>query len=242
MGMAPIWAHQSQVGKEAVQREIEATGQARVIVLKPRQAGVTEYANGVMCWRTFFVPGAYTVSVAQAPDVAAHIQRKVMIAHRSLPWWMRASIKYHTKGEYIEFGRDREGDVGDPGLGSVFVTTHSQRASGIAIGRTVRNLHMCLSASNLVIDEHGYHKSIANVRAGDIVRTPSGTAKVTAHTSRLASSVYPGADMGYRITPWCGTPFIIEGTGNHQLKCVQLKHLYKNAETRGRICFWGWYR
>ena len=139
--MAPLFDHQMMV-ENALEKELKANGQARIIVLKPRQAGITEYSSGVMVWRTFFVPHAYTVSIAQAPDVAAHIQRKINIGYDHMPWWMRPERQYHSRGEYLEFNRkDQTNRSIDPGLGSVFVTTHAQRTTGIAIGRTVRSAH-----------------------------------------------------------------------------------------------------
>lgn len=142
MGMDPLWDHQWMV-EQAIQDQRDVTGQSWVIVLKPRQAGVSEYANGVMCHNTFFTPHAYTMTVAQDLKVAAHMQRKVNIAWTYLPWWMRPERQYHEKGEYLEFGRsDVATSLIDPGLGSVFVTTHAQRASGVAIGRTIRFLHL----------------------------------------------------------------------------------------------------
>lgn len=136
-----LWDHQWQV-EEAIRKEREATGQSRVIVLKPRQAGITEYSTAVMCHQTWFVPHSYTISVAQAPDVAGHIQRKINLAVDNLPWWMRPERLYHNKGEYLEFQRKDEMErSNNPGLGSVFVTTHAARESGVAIGRTIRNFH-----------------------------------------------------------------------------------------------------
>jgi hypothetical protein len=138
----PLYDHQQMI-EDALVRNLRLDGQSRIITLKPRQSGLTEYCTGVMCWRTFFVPHAYTISVAQAPDVAAHIQRKVSISWDHLPWWMRPERQYHTKGEFMEYGRkDISVRTIDPGLGSVFVTTHAQRETGVAIGRTVRSLHM----------------------------------------------------------------------------------------------------
>lgn len=137
----PLYDHQWIVESE-LRRLIQEDGQAKIIVLKPRQSGLTEYCTGVMCWRTFFLPHAYTISVAQAPDVAAHIQRKVTLSYTSLPWWMAAERLYHSRGEFMEFGRkDLSSRSTDPGLGSVFITTHSQRTTGVAIGRTVRSAH-----------------------------------------------------------------------------------------------------
>jgi hypothetical protein len=129
--------------ENALVKNLELDGQSRILVQKPRQAGITEYCNAVMCWRTFLVEHAYTMSVAQDPGVAAHVQRKIIIAHTNLPWWMRPEIIYQTKGEFLELGRkDVASKSTDPGLGSVFVTTHAQRSTGAAIGRTVRSLHM----------------------------------------------------------------------------------------------------
>lgn len=137
----PLYDHQLQV-EETLVFLIERDGRAYIIVLKPRQSGLTEYCTGVMCWRTFFLPHAYTISVAQAPDVAAHIQRKVTLSYNSLPFWMQSEQIYRTKGEYMEFGRKDIGRSTDPGLGSVFITTHAQRTTGVAIGRTVRSSHL----------------------------------------------------------------------------------------------------
>jgi hypothetical protein len=142
MCMNPLFDLQWLV-ENAIQKERAKTGQSKVVVLKPRQAGVTEYATGVMDHCTFFTPNSYTMSVAQDPDVAAHVQRKVSITYNALPWWMRPEIQYRAKGEYLEFNRKNFSDrTTDPGLGSVFVTTHAQRNTGAAIGRTIRNLHM----------------------------------------------------------------------------------------------------
>ena len=130
------------VMEEAIEKDRQAKGWSKNIILKGRQTGGTEYANGVMCWCTFFTPYAYTMTVAQAPDTVSHIQRKVDIAWKSLPWWMQPEKKYNTKGEYLEFGRAKASTTEDAGLESVFVTTHAQRSSGVAIGRSVRFLHL----------------------------------------------------------------------------------------------------
>jgi hypothetical protein len=141
MGMYPIWDLQWLI-EEAIQKEREATGQCKVIVLKPRQSGGTEFSTATMSWCTFFTPHAYTLTVAQDPDVAMLVQNKITFAWHSLPWWLRPEIKYHNHGEYLEFQRGNSTvRQRDPGMGSIFVTTHAQRMSGVAIGRTVRFFH-----------------------------------------------------------------------------------------------------
>lgn len=137
----PIWDLQYLI-EEAIVKEKDRTGQAKVIVLKPRQSGGTEYSTGVMCHATFFTPNAFSLVVAQNPEVAGHVQRKINTSWDFLPWWLRPERQYHSKGEYLEFQRkDQISRQANPGLGSVFVTTHAQRESGVAIGRTVRFFH-----------------------------------------------------------------------------------------------------
>jgi len=140
-GMYPLYTHQHMI-EEAIQKERARTGQCKIIVLKPRQSGGTEFANGVMCHCTFFTPQAYTLCVAQSAETAAHVQRKVNIAWDFLPWWLRPERMYHSKGEYLEFQRKDEYERQlNPGLGSVFVTTHAERSAGVAIGKTIRFFH-----------------------------------------------------------------------------------------------------
>jgi hypothetical protein len=138
----PFWDSQARV--DEVISELRAKqGWSKVLVLKYRQAGLSEYATGVMCHSTFFTPHAYTIAVAQNPAVAAHLQRKANISYDYLPWWLRPERQYHNKGEYLEFNRkDESSRSSDPGLGSVFLTTHAQAEGGVAIGRTCRNLMM----------------------------------------------------------------------------------------------------
>lgn len=136
----PFRDHQNMV-EETLVKLIEHDGQARIIILKERQSGMTEYCCGVMCWRTFFLPDAFTVTVAQDPGTSAAAQRKIVLAHTSLPWWLKPELMYFTKGEYIELGRKDAARSVDPGLGSVFSNTHAMKGQGVAIGRTVRSLH-----------------------------------------------------------------------------------------------------
>lgn len=137
----PLYAHQ-EIVEEALTACIARDGWAYIIILKPRQSGMTEYCNGVICWRTFFLPHATSISVAQDPRRASHIQRKITIAYRHLPWWLQSEQLYGTKGDYIELGRKSGDDLGDAGLGSVFITTHAQTTSGTAIGLTIRTAHL----------------------------------------------------------------------------------------------------
>lgn len=220
----PLYSHQEMV-EEALTKLFQEEGQARVIIDKPRQSGITEYCNGVICWRTFPVPHAYTMSVAQAPDVAAHIQRKMMISYQHLPWWIRPELRYITKGEFLEFGRkDMATGMTDPGLGSVMVTTHAQRTSGAAIGRTVRTLHGCLTENNKIIDSTGMAVSIANALCESSVVDGTGKpAKVTAFSKRMAKDIYPGAENGYLISPWCSPGLPLEGTGNHKVLACDIR-------------------
>jgi hypothetical protein len=136
----PFRDHQWQV-EEMLTRTLQEDGEARIIILKERQSGMTEYCCGVMCWRTFFIPDAFTVTVAQDPDTSSAAQRKIVLAYNSLPWWLRPELMYFTKGSYMELGRKDAARAVDQGMGSVFANTHAMKQQGVAIGRTVRSLH-----------------------------------------------------------------------------------------------------
>lgn len=140
--MAPLYDLQWMI-EEVLQRKLAEEGRAYLVILKPRQSGGTEYCNGVMCWRTFFLPNSFTLTVAQKPNNAAWVQRKVNLAYDNLPWWMRPERQYHNRGEYLEFNRkDESRRIADPGLGTILVTTHAGETGGVGIGKTIRSLHM----------------------------------------------------------------------------------------------------
>lgn len=146
-GMYPLWDQQWIIENAiAAERErtfkLDGVSHSQHIVLKPRQTGGTEFANGVMCWCAFFTPQGYTLTVAQDLDRASWIQRKVNTAWFHLPWWLQPERQYHTKGEHLEFQRKDESQRQvNPGLGSVFVTTHAEKGAGVAIGKTIRFFH-----------------------------------------------------------------------------------------------------
>ncbi len=128
---------------ECLQRCLDRDGRAFIVILKSRQSGGTEYCNAVMCWRTFFLPNSFTLTIAQNPKTVSWVQRKVNVAYDYLPWWMRIERQYFSKGEYVEFNRkDESRRSTDPGLGTIMVTTHVGEAGGVAIGKSVRSLHM----------------------------------------------------------------------------------------------------
>ena len=140
--MNPLFDLQLMV-EDAISTSVAENGRSFLVILKPRQSGITEYSNGVMCWRTFFLPNAFTLTVAQDPPTAAWVQRKVNVAYDRLPWWMRPERMYHNRGEYLEFGRkDETMRSSDPGLGTILVTTHAMRDTGVAIGKSIRSLHL----------------------------------------------------------------------------------------------------
>lgn len=140
--MNPLFDLQLMV-EEAIRVSIAETGQSYLVILKPRQSGITEYSNGVMCWRTFFLPNAFTLTVAQDPPTASWVQRKVNIAYDHLPYWLQVERQYFTKGEHMEFGRkDQLSRSSNPGLGTILVTTHALRDTGVAIGKSIRSLHL----------------------------------------------------------------------------------------------------
>ena len=138
----PFWDHQ-EILFEAMQEEWEANGYCKVIVLKPRQTGISVWTAASMFHRTIFMPHTFTMIIAQNIDTSAHLYKMSLNAYDLLPWWLRPEYLYKTKHGAIEFQRTDEKLRGiDPGLGSVIQVSPANQTSGVAIGRSIRNLHM----------------------------------------------------------------------------------------------------
>lgn len=137
----PFWEHQ-EIVYEALEREYKRTGQALLIVLKPRQAGLTTWSGGIVFHCTIFIPHAFTLSMAQDSRVSLEIYNRLLYAYNNLPWWMRPEFASKQQGFQVVFQRSDEERIGtDPGLGSTLLISDAQKGTGIAIGRTVRFLH-----------------------------------------------------------------------------------------------------
>jgi len=137
----PFWDHQ-EIVYEAITIEWDENGFAKVIVVKPRQAGLSEFSVALMFHATIFTPNSFTMTVAQDGDTSEQLYRKATFAYENLPWWMQPEVKYKERGSYMEFmgASEKEGTI-NPGLASAFQMTHSQKNTGIAIGRTLSNAH-----------------------------------------------------------------------------------------------------
>src|ERR1700723_3291931 len=139
--LCPFWDHQ-EIVYEAIQEEWAAHDYCKIIVLKPRQTGISVWTAASMFHRTIFTPHSFTMIIANDIDTSGHLYKFSLDAYANLPWWMRPEYMYKTKTGSIEFQRtdERERTV-DPGLGSTIQVSPANKTTGIAIGRTIRNLH-----------------------------------------------------------------------------------------------------
>lgn len=137
----PWWDHQEMVYEAAVE-EFDENGFCKLIVLKPRQTGLTVWTSAAMFHRTIFNAHTFTMIVAQNPITSGAIHAMCINAYKALPWWLRPESQYETKGDAIVFQRKDDMErLTNPGLNSTIQTSHAQKMSGIAIGRSIRNLH-----------------------------------------------------------------------------------------------------
>ena len=137
----PFWDHQ-EIVYEAMQEEWAEKGCCKVIVLKPRQTGISVWTAATMFHRTITTPHCFTMIVAQNDKTSEHIYKLSLNAYANLPWWLRPEYMYKTKTGAIEFQRaDEKERMVDPGLGSILQVSAATQMSGVAIGRTIRCLH-----------------------------------------------------------------------------------------------------
>ena len=138
----PFWDHQEMV-YEAMQEEWEEKDECNLIILKPRQTGVSVWTAAAMFHQTIFYPHMFTMVIAQDIRTNTHLYNMCLNAYYLLPWWLRPEYIYKTKTGAIEFQRADEKLRGlDPGLGSMIQVSPANQISGVAIGRSITNLHM----------------------------------------------------------------------------------------------------
>ena len=136
----PFWDHQELI-YEAVESDWKTEGCVRRIILKPRQAGSTTWNGALIFHDTIFVPNSYTLAMAQDTRVSGEIFERMMDAYHNLPWWLKPEILSKQRGMHVIFQRADEGMRNiDPGLGSTLLVSDSQKSTGVAIGRTIKNL------------------------------------------------------------------------------------------------------
>jgi len=137
----PFWDHQ-EIVYEAIQEEWRDKGCCKIIVLKPRQTGISVWTAASMLHRTITTPHCFTMIVAQNDDTSEYIYQMSLNAYANLPWWLRPEWMYKTKNGGIEFQRkDEKQRMTDPGLGSGLQVSAATKTSGVAIGRSIRALH-----------------------------------------------------------------------------------------------------
>lgn len=137
----PFWDHQ-EILYEAIQEEWASNICCKIIVLKPRQTGISVWTAASMFHRTIFNPHNFTMIVAQDGDTSGHLFKMSIDAYTYLPWWMKPEYMYKTKDGEIVFQREDEAERAvNPGLGSAIHVSPANKTSGVAIGRTIKNLH-----------------------------------------------------------------------------------------------------
>lgn len=137
----PYWTHQEIVW-DALVKSLAEKGCARLVVLKPRQAGLTTWTGGITFHSTIFVPHAFSLTMAQDQRVSLEIYNRLLDAYNMLPWWLRPEFASKQQGLHVIFQRlDEKRRVTDPGLGSTLIVSDAQKSTGIAIGRTIRFAH-----------------------------------------------------------------------------------------------------
>lgn len=136
------WFEYQEILYEAMQEEWEEHGYCKIIALKPRQSGISTWTAAAMFHRTIFMPHSYSMIVGQNGDTSEHLYNMSINAYHSLPWWMKPEYMYKTKGEEIVFQREDEMVRSvNPGLGSILRCSNAMKMAGVAIGRSLRNLH-----------------------------------------------------------------------------------------------------
>lgn len=216
-GLYPLFDSQEILYDEY--RKLEKDhGRVRALVLKARQMGSTTYNAAEFFHKTIFSEHINAMIVAQDEDMSQYIMGMYESALDFIPWWMRPRLKARETGSKINFDeRDDALRMSKPGLKTWIYADNARKPTGVGRGKSLNRALLCLSESNLLLLKNGLTKSISDAQTGDEVLIENGFSRVVGIAKREASSVYPGAELGYRITPACNRALPIDGTGNHTL-------------------------
>jgi hypothetical protein len=136
------WFEYQEILYEAIEEELAANGQCKIIVVKPRQSGISTWTAAAVFHRTITMPHSYSMIVGQNGDTSEHLYNMSINAYHALPWWIRPEFLYKTKGDEIVFQREDDAERSvNPGLGSILKCSNAMKMSGVAIGRSLRSLH-----------------------------------------------------------------------------------------------------
>lgn len=134
----PFWDSQEIFYTEVITLILQGKP-VKVLVLKARQLGMSELAEGIIFWRTIFNETITTLIVAQDVEQADYLFTKSMRAYENLPWWLKPEKRYGSKGRYLVL------DANSPerkGLGSEIIVAAANKTAGAAIGKTIRCAHL----------------------------------------------------------------------------------------------------
>ncbi len=124
------WPHLEQLV-----RDFEAN--RMVIVLKPKQVGISFILAFYDLWKALTVPGWNSIIISSGQDEAADLLEKCKFAYLNLPKWLQSSIPFNAWSKT---------EISFPSMGSKIVAEASTEKAGV--GKT---------CSLVVIDEWDFH-------------------------------------------------------------------------------------
>lgn len=134
----PFWDSQEIFYNEIVDM-ITAGKPVKCVVLKARQLGLSTLSEGLIFHKTIFTRAVNSLIVAQDPGQSAYLFDMFLRAYDNLPWWMRPEKLFRSKGKYLVFNTD---DPARDGLNSQIMVEAANKLSGVAVGKTVRAVHL----------------------------------------------------------------------------------------------------
>lgn len=190
-------------------RELRAHGKlVRVIVIKPRQCGVSTHTQGEMLSNTATKGNRTGLIVAHTQNATGIIFEKARYMYNNLPDHVKPLLKASNAKELV-FDRPTGYKGKQKGLNSKISV---QTAGDIGIGRgdTIHYFHGCLHKDSLVLLADGNSKKIGEIAPGDLIITSGGEIAPVKH------KFYTGIKDTYKIKTWLSNEYIAT-TAEHKI-------------------------
>jgi len=181
--------------------ELEAQKKpVRLIILKPRQPGVSTYVQAKFLHKTATNFNKTALVVAHTDVATSSVFGKAKLMFENLPAYIRPMRKASNSNELI-FDKPSTDKSEKKGLNSKFKVS-TAGGSGIGRGDTPAYVHLCLHEDSRVILSDGMSRPIKEINIGDNIITSSGK---IAMVSKIFNQ---GIKKTYKVKTWLSNEYV----------------------------------
>lgn len=176
-----VWWRAQEEVHAALERQLDAVGWVRAIILKARQLGISQYVSARFLYKTTCNPGHGQRCYILTHEIAAtqELFSRAKSMYEGLPLAWRPETRNNSAKE-MNFA----------GLESGYRVGTALNIHGTGRSQTNSLFHGCLAPDTFIVDEGGGLRRMDEFRLGDLVRTHMGALAPISAISRQRKSAH----------------------------------------------------